>query len=121
MREHKARGGGGGAWRRLTAQLRAALADHLKTGNPPRVPLAGVPIWQAFARASAERCYWEGGAQALRLDDILRQGEAMGFPLAARHLDIIRAMDGDWREAMAKPREAAPVPLTPELFDAVVG
>jgi hypothetical protein len=45
----------------------------------------------------------------------------MNFPLAARHLDIIRAMDGDWREAMAKPRKAAPVMLTPELFDAVVG
>lgn len=121
MREHKARGGGGGAWRRLTAQLRAALAEHLATGKPPRVPVAGVPIWQAFAWASAERGWWEGGAQALRLDDILRHGEAMGFPLAARHLDIIRALDGDWREAIAKPRGPEPVPLTPELFDAMLG
>ena len=121
MRKYKAGGGGGGAWRRLAAQLRAALADHLATGKPPRVPIAGVPIWQAFALASSERGFSDAGPHPLRLDDVQRHGVAIGFPMAARHLEIIRALDGDWREAIAKPRGAAPLPLTPEMFDAMLG
>jgi hypothetical protein len=121
MRKYKAGSGGGGAWRRLAAQLRAALADHLATGKPPRVPIAGVPIWQAFALASSERGFSEGGPQPLRLEDMQRHGAALGFPLSARHLEIIRAMDGDWCAAVAKPLGKVPPPLTPEMFDAMVG
>lgn len=102
---------------RLQDQLCAALADHLDTGKPPRVPLAGVPIWAVFAALNAARQFHGKGPQPLTLAAIEAEGRLQGLPLAARHVGLIRAMDQVWLQAWGKPGE--PPPLTPEIFDAM--
>lgn len=119
MREHKITGGGGGGWGRLKAQLCAALAEHLATGKPPRLPVAGVPIWQAFATLSARRLYDRGLPQALSLAEIAELGRLWRFPFERRHVDLICALDTDWRRLQDAPKVAGT--LTPELFDAMFG
>lgn len=119
---------------RLQHQLCAALADHLATGKPPRVPLAGVPIWAVFVALNAARQFHPVGLagsadragfrvfhdtapQPLTLSAIEAEGRLQGLPLAARHVGLIRAMDRVWLQAWGKPGE--PPPLTPEIFDAM--
>jgi hypothetical protein len=104
---------------RVQGLLCAALKDHLATGDPPQVPLAGVAFWRAFAALCEGRSYHAHGPQCLDLDSIARQGVLMGLPWRAAHVEIIRALDRVWMAWAAKPHQRVLGPLTPEIFDAM--
>jgi hypothetical protein len=122
MRKLETRSGGGAnSWRRMAAQLLAALEAHCQTGGAPRVPVAGVPIWQAFAALCMRRQWHANGGQPLTLAEVQAQARLCGMVFAPHHVDLIFALDRAWLEAMANPRPADAVPLTPDLFDAMLG
>ena len=116
MREHQAGSRvGNGGWRRLNAQLAAALTDHLRSGARPRLPMAGLPLWQVFAALSLARSWQAGTGQPIRWQDVQPCARLMGLAFAAHHVQAVMAMDQIW---LARDTSAAPVAeLTPEAFD----
>lgn len=123
MRERKAGGDRGAAIRRMGAQLVAALQDHLARGGVPRPPLAGVPIWQAFAALSDARTWGPGGPDPIQPAQVEAWARLMQIVLPPHHVRIIADMDGAWLEWVRKPEAErnAPPPLTAAAFDAMFG
>lgn len=108
--------------KRLEKLLCDALRVHMETGKPPAVPLAGVALWQVFAAISPGRAWGQHGPQALTVAEIREQGELAGLPLELRHVDVIRALDRQWLELVAKGQDGKPLPvMTAEIFDAMYG
>lgn len=122
MRKRKVGGNSGAAIARLRAQLLAALRAHLAGGGKPRVPLAGVPIWQAFAALSAGRAWGEAGAQAILPGDLEAWARVMRAQIPPHHAELIFALDAAWLEWVRTPEAERVVgELTGAAFDAVLG
>lgn len=109
------------AARRLRDQLCAALRRHL-AGEPPAPPLAGVPLWQAFAVLSEGREWGHVTPQPIRPEAIEAWARLACVHLPPHHLAILQAMDRAWLAEAAKPAEKRPkAALTAEAFDAMFG
>lgn len=109
---------------RLRRQMVEALRVHLTSGVRPRVPDAGVPIWQAFAALSEGRTCGALGPDPIQYAEIAAWDRLMGVALRPDHVAIIAAMDGAWLEWARKPeaeREAPAGPLTGAVWDAMFG
>lgn len=114
---------------RLHQQLVSALARHLE-GDPPRVPEAGVLLWNLFMAIGAVRTWHAAGPHAISHGEIEAYARLHRWPLRAHHIAIIRALDNAWlahaygREAGdpgVGARRAQAKPLTSAMFDAVFG
>lgn len=106
--------------KRLEARLCEVLQNHMATGARPVVPLAGVPLWQIFAAISPGRAWTDAGPAPLTVAEIREQGQLAGYPLALRHIDVIRGLDRAWREAVAQGGKEKPIgELTAAAFDAM--
>lgn len=110
------------AFGRLKVQLCEALRRHLHEGGRPRVPVAGVMLWQAFATLCEGRT-WRGG-----IPDPIRWGDGVARLALARivlhphHVEALEAMDAEWLAWAAVPaKDRVAGPLTGAAFDAMFG
>lgn len=117
---------------RLEKQLVAALRAHL-AGAPARPPEAGVLLWQAFIELDMGRTLHMSGPNPIAYTEIEAWARLNRCPLAPHHVRILKAMDATLVEHAATrakatapdgtasaPRESK-APLTPKLFDAMMG
>jgi len=108
---------------RFTARLVAALEAHLATGAAVALPEGSRPLWDAFCALSQARSYGAVGANPIAFAEIAAWSALMRWPLEPHHVETIRALDVAWLKSVH--REARPqvssAPLTPEMFDAVLG
>lgn len=108
---------------RLRGQLMETLRAHLVSGERPRVPDAGVPLWQAFAVLCDGRGVGAAGPEPLRPSEVEAWARLNGISLRPDHAAIIAAMDGIWLEWARKPEadRGGAAPLTGEAWDAMFG
>ena len=112
----------GKAQRRLRAQLVAALETHLARGGRPRPPLAGQPIWQAFAALSDLRQWGEATPQPIQPSEVEAWARLSRCFLPPHHVELIFAMDAAWLKWQRTPEAERVVgPLTGATFDAMMG
>jgi hypothetical protein len=106
---------------RLRRHLLAALTAHLQ-GGPPRPPVAGVALWQAFCALSDGRQWRDGLPDAIQPSEVLAWARLHGRHIPPHHAGILAAMDAAWL-AWAQTPEAERVagPLTGAMFDAMLG
>lgn len=122
MRQFKAGRNRGDAIARLRRQLVAVVNAWCDTGKALPLPLAGVPIFAAFADLSRARRWSEVGPDPLQWSEIAAWAARPGRHLPPHHLDMIRALDAAWLEGQRKPQgEAVAGPLTAAAFDAAIG
>lgn len=117
---------------RLARLLSDALRNHL-AGHPARPPDAGVMIWRVFGDLAARRTWHAHGPNPISFSEIDAYCRIMGRPLQPGHVDLLLAMDRVWLDwsintLRAGAEGAAPTvpqvsqrPLSPELFDAMMG
>lgn len=105
----------------LTRQLVQAMREHVSSGNPPRIPEAGRPLWQAFAALSGSRAYGAAGPNPISYREILAWCQLMRMPLKPHHIEIIRAMDRAWLNTEPCSKPVSRSGLTPALFDVLAG
>lgn len=100
----------------------AAVQAHVTTGARPRPPLAGVPLWVAFAALSESRGWREAWPEAIRPADLEAWARVHGWAMPPHHAAIILAMDAAWL-AWARVPEADRVVgvMTGAQFDAMFG
>ncbi len=114
---------------RLKSQMVAALVDHLaKREERPQVPEAGALLWNAFLDLDSTRVYAEQGPEPITFAMVETWTRVKGYPLAAHHVDILRAMDSALigrfqderrrRENEAAKKSGAKRKMGPALFDA---
>lgn len=112
---------------RLQRQLLAALEAHLEGGNP-RVPEGASLLWNGFAALSRAR---GSGPAAITFPEIEAWSRLMRVPLEPHQVEILCAMDQLWLKHVMRKSEApegvktlprsSGQPMTPAMFDAVLG
>lgn len=118
---------------RLAVLLATTLESHLAGRSKP-VPEAGALAWRWFADLCRTRTYHMAGPNPISYAEIEAYARLYRWPLEARHVDLILAMDRVWLEHAAKDRmeredgktfdgrRASQVPtLTAACFDVVFG
>lgn len=114
---------------RLEQQLVEALQRHLGHGKGVRLPEAGRLLWRAFVELDAARTMHMAGPNPIPLAEIEAWGRMNGYPLAPRHVSVIKALDaaliahvsrktGDGGGGIEGRSTHA---LSPKLFDAAIG
>jgi hypothetical protein len=109
----------------------AALRTHLD-GGPLSPPEGTRVLWQTFLRLSARRGTGQHGPNPITFGEIEAYTRLMRVPLEPEHVDVILGMDDVWLEHAGRARERAPEgvktiprssgqPITPAMFDAVLG
>lgn len=117
--------------RRLQTQLCAAVRASVQ-GEASRPPEAGVLLWNAFHRLSAQRTFHAVGPNPIQPADIVAFCTLTRLPLPAHHVAIILAMDAAWLDMVHRRTRAAPEgvktlppvskhPISAALLDAVLG
>ena len=114
--------------RTLKTQLVEALRKYMDTKRQPRVPEAGVLLWNIFMKLSATRTYHMAGATPISYTEIHSFSVLTGWPLQPHHVDIIRALDEAWLEHSysemtnkSNGMHMTSGDLTPDAFDAIFG
>lgn len=115
---------------RLRDQLVEALRRHM-AGGKARPPEAGTLMWNLFMEIAAGRTWHANGPNPLGHAEIEAFVRMRRWPLGARHLDLIRALDDAWLEHFFATMEqargkttiprAARQPISTASFDAVFG
>lgn len=122
-------GYGDSAMTRLEGQLAEAMRRAL-AGGKPVVPEAGAMIWNLFMEISGSRTYNVAGPNPISYSEIVLFGSINRFPLKARHVALIRALDDAWLEHAYRRKEGEKTravhrshaqPLNAGAFDAVFG
>ncbi len=114
---------------RLRSQLVAALAEHLRSREArPRVPEAGILLWNAFLELDSTRTFGSNGPRPITFEEIRAWCDLTGYRLPPHHVQILRAMDATLLERFSeevKRREGEKAQgakskrkMTPALFDA---
>lgn len=80
------------AFDRLKRHLTECLQSHL-TGRKRAVPEAGILPWQWFVQLSHARTYHGAGPNPLSFAEIETYARLYRWPLEARHIDVLMAMD----------------------------
>jgi hypothetical protein len=106
------------------ALLRAARAHF--AGGKLSLPEGAGLIWEMFAALHETRGAGFNGPEPIRFAEIQAYAVLMRWPLEARHVSLIRALDRAWLEHRAEGdvpgANAAPAqPVNPAAFDAVFG
>lgn len=116
---------------RMKFQLVEALQMHLlRPHKAPKIPDAGVLLWQAFLELDAARQFHAHGPCPISFAEIEAWCRVKRYPLQPRHVDVLQAMDAEMVRhlyALASGKKgAAPGParkrrpaMTPALFDAM--
>lgn len=114
---------------RLKEQLCTALRGLLRQERP-KVPEGGDTLLMAFLELSRARSYHTHGPNPISWEALAAWSRIMRQPLEPHHAEIIMALDAVWMEDATR-RMAAPAgmnvarpsatPLSPELFDAIMG
>lgn len=118
-----------GGFERMQAQLVAALTNHLKRPNtPPKVPEAGLLLWQAFIELDMARAFHAEGPCPIAYSEIQAWADLHRWPLESRHIAVIKALDlamlkhlNEAAIARAKAGGKLRKSITPALFDAGLG
>jgi hypothetical protein len=116
----------------LQRLLTEALREHLVSRKPIRLPEGAGPLWRAFIELDAARTWHAHGPNPITWQDMAAYVALMNLPLEPRHIAVIRALDGvvvdHYQKAVTDARRTAnqtPAvsqrPLTPALFDALMG
>jgi hypothetical protein len=119
------------ALHRLQAQLCRAVEASIM-GERAMPPEAGVPLWNAFHRLSAQRTFHAVGPNPIQPAEIAAFCALTGLPLPPHHVSIILAMDRAWLEVAHRRTRPAPdgvkalppvsrQPISAALLDAVLG
>lgn len=108
------------AYDRLSRQLVAAMAEHLKAKKRPQIPVAGVELWAAFITLSRTRSYSSFGPNPISYQEIEAWCRLHRMPLEPHHIQIICALDQEWLKG-GEGKTAPVADLTPAAFDAVLG
>lgn len=110
----------------------AALKAHLETEDKPVIPPGGSLFWKWFMDLSRRRSYHASGPNAIDDAQILAYRSNHRIPMEPRHIDVLKAMDDAFLEAVYAKRATAPegaktLPpiskraLSAGLFDAMMG
>lgn len=117
---------------RLRNQLVAALCQHLGNRQErPRVPEAGILLWNAFLELDATRTYGTNGPAPISYVEIETWARLNGYHLGRHHVAILRAMDSaligrfaqEVKRQQAQNRSGAKAKsaMTPAIFDSRFG
>jgi hypothetical protein len=104
--------------------LRAARAHF--AGEKLDLPEGAGVIWEMFAALHETRGIGFNGPEPIRFAEIQAYAALMRWPLEARHVSLIRALDRAWLEHAAtgggRAASGGPAqPVNPAAFDAVFG
>lgn len=113
-------------------KMTRTLCDLVRkaTSGSIRIPSHAAPLWDTFTSLSRTRRYSEIGPDPISYQEVAAYRDLMGVPLASRHVAAIMAMDAAWLESAAEKLARAPttsmqkashIPVTPEIFDAMMG
>ena len=113
---------------RLEKQLVEALRRHLADGGRAQIPEAGRLLWRAFVDLDATRTMHMAGPNPITLAEVEAWARMNGYPLAPRHVRIIKALDMVLIEHVSRKaggdggiKGRSDHALSPKLFDAVMG
>lgn len=110
----------------LKKQLVNSMNEHLKSKGFPKIPEAGILLWNIFMQLAATRTYHMSGPNPISYSEIQSFIMLHGWPLQAHHIDIIRGLDDAWlnhayskieNKDTDKPKPSGA--LTADAFDAV--
>jgi hypothetical protein len=105
--------------------LVAALADHLATGKPPRIPAGGELVWRWFLDLNATRGQGFAGPLPIGYAEISAYRHITRWPIEPRHVDLIMALDRAFLDhhyssnRSAPERPVARQAMTAQVFDAM--
>lgn len=111
-------------------QQRAAVAALVAflAGGPLRLPDGMGDLWRIFLDLHQARALSESGSQPIAFAEIDAYARLHRWPLAPRHVAIIRALDAAWLAHARRQRGKGPsIPagrapsINPAAFDAVFG
>ena len=120
----------------LRTLMAEALREHLATSEPMRLPAGGATLWRAFLDLDTSRSYHANGPNPIPFAEIRAYCDLMNLPLEPHHVAVLRAMDDEvlvhyqkkLKQAVEANRKTAAgtaavssQPLTPALFDAILG
>ena len=112
------------------------LRRYLAAPDSVPLPADGALLWRAFFDLDSARSYHANGPNPIPFTEIRAYCDLMNLPLEPHHVAVIREMDGvvleHYQRKLAEAVEAnrnggtpAPKvssqPLTPALFDALLG
>jgi hypothetical protein len=80
---------------RLTAQMVAALREHMKSNERVDVPEAGALLWDAFLQLDAARTFHAAGPNPIGFAEIEAWARLMRMPLEPHHVRALRTMDAE--------------------------
>ena len=114
---------------RLEQQLVEALRRHLTEGKGVRLPEAGRLLWRAFVDLDATRTMHMAGPNPITMAEVEAWARMNGYPLAPRHVRIIKALDAVLIEHVSRKASGgdggikgrSDHALSPKLFDAALG
>ncbi|MEM9763889.1 MAG: hypothetical protein AAF968_15510 [Pseudomonadota bacterium] len=114
---------------RLQRTLCAAVRASLE-GNTVQVPEGAAVLWKAFNDLALTRTHGSAGPHPISYQEIAAYSRLMRLPLEPHHVAILTEMDDVVlrHAAGARPPEGVTTlpprsdqPITPEMFDAMVG
>jgi hypothetical protein len=120
----------------LRTRMAEALREHLATSEPMRLPAGGATLWRAFLDLDSSRSYHANGPNPIPYTEIRAYCALMNLPLEPHHVAVIRDMDDEvlihygkkLKQAVEANRSGqkhmpgvSSQPLTPALFDAILG
>ena len=107
--------------------LEQHLATHIRSGGKTPLAECALVYWEAFIDLHGTRQWHAAGAPlAITYAEILAYMDAMRMPFSPYQVALIRKMDQAYLETQAAGSKAgqdrrSDTPLTPALFDAVIG
>ncbi|MGH2343510.1 phage tail assembly chaperone [Segnochrobactraceae bacterium EtOH-i3] len=109
--------------------LCAELKRNLEKGGRPRLPAGGDLLWRWFNDLSAARSWGETGPAPVTHAEISAYAGLTCWPIEARHVAILRAMDDAFLDHCRRERARAlgndhtvqPINMTAGRFDALFG
>ena len=110
---------------RLEKQLVEALRRHLADGGRAQIPEAGRLLWCAFVELDATRTMHAHGPNPITMAEVEAWARINGYPLAPRHVRIVKALDAamieHFHNSQGGAERKAVGNLSPKMFDAVMG
>lgn len=114
---------------RLKRHLVAAVTASLS--GRTTVPAGGELLWQWFIELGRARTYHASGPNPIAYAEISAWASLQRWPIAPRHVEILRAMDDAWLNAFYETRkrndgvkklpQKSAHAISTETFDAIFG
>lgn len=88
------------------------------------MPEAGRALWDAFQQLDEGRTWYQGGPNPITWEAIAAWAALMRWPLAPRHVEVLRAMDRAYCRHLLSDRKADRTaerqPITSTIFDTLL-